>query len=335
MKILIDNQIPYLKTLLSTQFADEELKELSTTELTRENVKDADALFVRTRTRCDSKLLEGSKVRFIGTATIGMDHIDMPWCEANGITVVNAPGSNAPAVMLYTAATLLQAGFNPSTDTLGVVGKGSIGSLVTQIFRNAGVKVLVCDPPRADMGLYDEDYLPLPQLLQSCDAVTFHVPYTKEGEYPTHHLLHGELPERTRIIVNASRGGVVDPDLILSEATRRRFIIDTWPFEDKAGDYDRQQVCQLLDSAYIATPHIAGYTNEGKLNASKMVKESFFEYVAALNGERYEKKPTEEYIIPPLDSLPINYNPLDLSKELKENPETFEEMRAKHLKNEK
>ena len=331
MKIIIDDQIPFLEEFLSTHVNKDDLQLLATSEITPEAVRDADALFVRTRTKCNASLLEGSNVKFIGTATIGLDHIDIPWCEANGITVVNAPGSNASGVMLYIASTLQLAGFDPEIHTLGIVGKGSIGSLVAEIFRSAGTKVIVCDPPRAEKGLTDEDYLPLEDLLEQCDAVTFHVPYTKDGSHPTHHLLRGKLPQRLKIIANASRGGVVDPQLILKEAPCKRFIIDTWPFEDNAGEYDRKQIQKLLDSTYIATPHIAGYTIEGKFNASYMVNESFREYAAAQRGEKYAKKTIETFTIPPLDRLPLNYNPLDISRELKGNPDSFEEMRAAHL----
>ena len=331
MKIIVDNQIPFLEDFLTSFYVRDEIILLPTSEINRDIVKDADALFVRTRTRCNASLLGGSNVRFIGTATIGMDHIDIPWCEANGIAVVNAPGSNASGVMLYTAATLLISGFVPGKHTLGVVGKGSIGSLVTQIFRNAGTKVIVSDPPRADSGLTDENYLPLQTLLESCDAVSFHVPYTEEGPYPTRNLLNGRIPENVKIIVNASRGGVVEPGVILREGGRRKLVIDTWPFEDSADEYDTRQRQELLDSAFIATPHIAGYTMEGKLNASRMVYESFREFTANLKGEEYTKPAPSPAFIPNLDELPIGYDPLILSQELKTHPDTFEQMRADHL----
>lgn len=203
MKIVVDDKIPDLAPRIRAAHPEIELIEMAGGKIGAADVRDADALIVRTRTRCDASLLEGSAVRLAGTATIGTDHIDAAWCAARGILTVSAPGCNAPAVMQYVACALHAAGFDPARHTLGVVGKGNIGALVTDLYRKAGGRVLVCDPPRAEAGHTDEDYLPLEALLEQADAVTLHVP----GGDSTRGLINpGNLTARNRILVNASRG---------------------------------------------------------------------------------------------------------------------------------
>lgn len=327
MKIVADRRIPGLREGIASQWLEAELVLLEGKEISRDDVADADALIVRTRTRCDAPLLEGSNVKLVGSATIGTDHIDIPWCEANGIRVVNAPGCNAPAVMQYVAAGLRKAGFNPGAHTLGVVGKGNIGSLVTELYRRAGCEVLVCDPPRKDEGLTDEDYLSLEELLERSDAVTFHVPYTKEGPYPTHHLLSGLLPEKPKIIVNSSRGSVVDPRTIHKEWERRKFIIDTWPFEENPEEFEmEEEKWQLIFMSFIATPHIAGYSTEGKRRATEAM-------LAALAGNECSYRAEVEAASRiPLQRVEESFRIWEVSENFKRNFHNFEHLRATHLR---
>ena len=331
MKIVIDRKIPGLEEALregrgSLSGDLTEVLAFEGDEINHRHVADADVLFVRTRTRCDATLLEGSNVRLVGTATIGTDHIDLEWCHANGIRVVNAPGCNAPAVMQYVACGLREAGFDPSTQTLGVVGKGNIGNLLIDLYRRAGCKVLVCDPPRQEAGLTDEQYISLEELLGNSDAVTFHVPYTKEGTHPTHHLLSGKLPRRPQIIVNASRGPVIDPKVIFKEWEGRRFIIDTWPFEEYPEEFTEEDILSMLHMAFIATPHIAGYSIEGKRRATQAM-------LAALTGKQCDyRQEVEAASRIPLRNVTESFSPWKLTEAFRRNPFGLERLRASHLR---
>lgn len=331
MKIVMDKRIPgLLEGLHSLMPGELEILALEGPQIKREDVKDAEVLFVRTRTRCDESLLKDSKVKLIGSATIGIEHIDIPWCENSGIRVINAPGCNAPAVMQYVACSLNKAGFDLSRHTLGVVGKGSIGSLVVELYRRAGAKVIVCDPPREASHFNDEVYLPIEELLQNCDAVTFHVPYTSEGPYPTHHLLSTPLPEKLKIIINASRGLVINPEIITSD---KKFIIDTWSFEDCVSLISETEKGRLIDSAFIATPHIAGYSIEGKQRATAAMLRAFAEYVGISHSQNMEKTDEKKYNYN-LSDVVLSFDPTPLSNALKHDPDKFESLRANHLRKE-
>ena len=324
MKIVFDRKIPGLEEAILKAAPEMVLVAKEGTQINAHDVRDADALIVRTRTKCNRALLSGSKVGLIGSATIGTDHIDIPWCKSNGIKVVNAPGCNAPAVMQYVAASLHKAGFDPASQILGVVGKGNIGSMVTDLYRSAGTKVLVCDPPRAEAGHTDEDYLPLEVLLEKCDAVTFHVPYTKDGAHPTHHLLSAAHTELPNIIVNASRGPVVDSSLLFLPS---RFIIDTWSFEEYPELYSEEERKKLIEAAFIATPHIAGYSIEGKRRATKAMltalglTDNSSGQEDQLSGSSYS-----------LEQVIESFDPFPLSQTLKSSPSSFEALRASHLR---
>lgn len=333
MKIVCDRRIPGLADKIHAEFPDALVMAKEGSAITAADVADADALLVRTRTACNASLLEGSTVKLTGSATIGTDHIDMAWCAENGIRVVNAPGCNAPAVMQYVASSLHAAGFDPARHTLGVIGKGNIGSLITRLYRDAGTKVLVCDPPRSDAGLDDEEYLPLDEVLSRSDAVTLHVPLTVSGPYPTLNLIKGRLPERPVIIVNASRGGVVEPSLILKEHRLRKFVIDTWPFEDRPGEYDGEEIARLVNAAFIATPHIAGYSIEGKARATDAMLAALREFCGR-KAESGRGEATDELKKFPytLQETIDSFDPISLSEALKAAPGDFESLRSSHLR---
>ena len=276
MVILIENKIPFIKNRLE-KFA--EVRYLSAEEFTSENVRHADALIVRTRTRCDANLLSGSRVRFIATATIGTDHIDIEWCNANGIKVVNAPGCNAPAVAQYVWASIISIRPKVSDITLGVVGCGNVGRIVAEWGERLGAEVLRCDPLLAARREDEYNYMSLEEMLPKCNVVTLHTPLTFSGSHPTYHLIGKhelDLMPLKSVLINAARGGVVDTPALIEKAKSEDIIpiIDCWegePFIDE----------ELLDLAYIATPHIAGYSLEGKQRATRMVVEataSFFDF---------------------------------------------------------
>ena len=322
MKIVIDKAIPFIEGRLPE---DVQVVYLPGADITREHVKDADALVVRTRTRCNAGLLQGTAVRLVATATIGKDHIDTDWCEANGIVVRNAPGCNAPGVAQYVLASLFKTGFNPDTDTLGIIGYGHVGSIVADWAGQMGIRVLISDAPRKTQGLRDVEYLEMNEVLAKSDAVTLHVPFTKAGDFPTYHLIGEEqisLMKPGATLVNSSRGGVVD-ESALKEALKARkvkAIVDVWENEPKIDP----ALAALVD---IPTPHIAGYSQQGKMRATRMALEALSETLRIpvdLSGLE---------CIPPADKkitrqlIESSYNPLADTLSLLANPSSFENLR--------
>ena len=257
MKVIVDHKIPYIEEAIR-RVADEVVF-LPGHAFTPEVVKDADALIVRTRTLCNRALLQGSKVKFIATATIGFDHIDTAYCEEAGITWTNCPGCNAGSVEQYVHSVLLllkrKKGVDLKNATLGVVGVGHVGSRVARMAEELGMKVLLNDPPRADRG--EEGFVSLDVLADECDIITFHTPLHREGIYRTYHLADEDFffrLKRTPYIINSSRGEVVDTASLLAALAAGRVkdaIIDTWEYEPCISR-------ELMEVAYIATPHIAG-----------------------------------------------------------------------------
>ena len=273
MKAVIDQYIPFLAEALQAQGVA--VMALAPEAITHEAVADAEALFVRTRTRVDGALLEGTRVRFVATATIGTDHLDIPYLEQSGIAWASAPGCNAQAVCDYVEECLrlndrlaterpLRCPTATLSDrlTLGIVGCGHVGSKVKAMAERRGMRVLVSDPPK---GLH----IPLAQLAAEADVITFHTPLTRAGAYLTYHLCDAEFLVHCRpgtLIINAARGGVVDEEALLHSGLP--CAIDTWEGEP---DINRA----LLRQAWLASYHIAGYSLEGKINASQQVLDAF------------------------------------------------------------
>ena len=272
MKIVADNKIPYIKGVLEP-YAHVEY--ISGTAIGREDVYDADVLLVRTRTRCDEALLSGSAVRLVATATIGTDHIDSVWCKAHGIECVSAPGCNAGGVLQWVAAvladTVCRRGCLPSDLMLGVVGVGHVGSLVEHYARRWGFRVVCSDPPRElseHLGPKD-GFIPFDELAARADIITFHVPYTIGSQFPTHGLAGKDFFAALRnnaLVLNASRGGVIDEEHLKKALCDGRCDagIDTWIGEPVIDD-------RLLRLVTYATPHIAGYSVQGKANATAAI----------------------------------------------------------------
>lgn len=328
MKIVADRNIPFLEGRIEGAT----LERLPAPEIDREAVRDADALIVRTRTVCNASLLEGSKVRLVATATIGTDHIDLPWCAANGITVRNAPGSNAPGVALYVWASLLRNGFKPGKSILGVVGYGHVGQIVAEWGRRLGASVIVCDPPRSDAGFADVEYLPLEEVMRRSDALTLHTPLTgahaEEDSplYPTYHMIGKESLRHLKpgaMLVNAARGEVLDTKAVIDALRERRIgkaVIDTWECEPHISP-------ELLRMAEIATSHIAGYSVEGKQRATRMALEAASEFLGVpvdLSGLQGPYAPPA--ILTP-ERIVEAYNPYVMTEALKSTPEAFESLR--------
>ncbi len=323
LKIVADKKIPFLEGRLEP-VADVIYAPAS--DINPEMVRDADALIVRTRTKCDESLLKGSDVKLVATATIGTDHLDIDWLKSVGITAKNAAGCNAPGVAQYVWSSLLRNGFDPQKDTLGVVGFGNIGSIVADWGRKMGFKILVCDPPRKDKGFTDEDYLPLETLLKECDAITLHTPLTRDGEHPTYHLISGkELKEMKpeAILINASRGSVVDNAAwrdYLEVNPKAKGVIDVWENEPTPDP-------ELLQLAEIATPHIAGYSIEGKGRATRMSLEAIErKFNVSIDKSGLEGTYKAPELVDP-QTIVDSYDPYADTKLLKSDPTHLDSLR--------
>lgn len=244
-------------------------------QITNDVLQHAEILIVRTRTRCDRFLLRNTPVRFIGTATIGTDHIDIDYCRSQHITVCNAPGCNARGVAQYIESALLQLDVCKGK-TIGIIGVGHVGSLVQQMAQRHGLRTLLYDPPRqrAEGGLQWTDKLST--IAEKADIITFHTPLTKKGEDKTFHIADSDFFSQckpTAVIINAARGGIIDETALLGHASpEMKIVIDTWENEPHINP-------GLLQRADIATPHIAGYSDEGKRNATRMIINQLANYL--------------------------------------------------------
>lgn len=255
MKIVCDDKIPFLKGVFEPYT---QVVYLPGAKITAADVRDADAIVTRTRTKCNESLLGGSKVRMIATATIGFDHIDTAWCESHGISWTNAPGCNSGSVRQYIASVLVSLSDELKGKTLGIIGVGHVGSKVEALARTLGMNVLLNDPPRAEAE-GPEGFVPIEEVLKCSDIVTLHVPLASD----TYHLIDGKalaMMNSGQILINSSRGEVVDGDALKSALKEKRLrgaVLDVWEHEP---DIDPE----LLELVNIATPHIAGYSADGK-----------------------------------------------------------------------
>ena len=268
MNLIIDENIAFAKEAFS-HFGKVILVDGRT--LTNKNVEDADALIIRSITRVDEELLNKSKVRFVGTATIGTDHIDPDYLKKHNITCADAKGCNADSVAEYVFTALLKVASNKnislSEKTIGVIGIGNIGSRVVRLAESFGMKVLKSDPPLESNGI-GKNYVSLDEVLNA-DIITLHVPLSFEGVNKTHHLLtesNLKLIKENAVIINTSRGPVIDNEALLEETKNKKFlmILDVWEDEPLIN-------LELLAKTKVATAHIAGYSFEGKVNGTKMI----------------------------------------------------------------
>ena len=262
MRILADRNIPYVKEAFAP-LGDVEV--VSADGIVPGAVKDAELLLVRSTVRVDRALLEGSRVRFVGTATIGFDHLDLDALSALRVAWAAAPGSNAASVAQWWASALLTScerrGVDPARLTIGIVGVGAVGSLIERFARAlTGRAPLLCDPPRARRE--GGAFVGLDPILAGCDVVTLHVPLERTGEDATFRLLDARRLEAMRAgawLVNASRGEVVDGEALFGAlaAGRVEALLDVYPAEPRPSP-------ELISRAMIATPHIAGHSLDGK-----------------------------------------------------------------------
>jgi len=269
IKIIADDKIPFLKGALDEKA---EVIYLPGARITPEDLKDADGLVIRTRTRCDRSLLEGSRVSFIASATIGYDHIDTAYCEAAGIAWSNAPGCNSSSVQQYLVSALLYLALKRGLDlkkmSLGVIGVGNVGKKVKMAGEALGMKVLLNDPPRARKE-GTEAFVSLDTLLEEAQFISLHVPLNRGGKDNTFHLVDWDFIGRCRkdaILINTSRGAVVD-EAALKEGIRSSQLSDVI-----LDVFEREPLLdpELLDLLCLATPHIAGYSLDGKARGTAM-----------------------------------------------------------------
>ncbi|NBB12843.1 4-phosphoerythronate dehydrogenase PdxB [Pseudomonas sp. SLFW] len=269
MRIVADENIPLLDAFFS---GFGEIRRYPGRTLDRAAVADADILLVRSVTKVTRELLEGTPVRFVGTCTIGTDHLDLDYFNEAGIQWSSAPGCNARGVVDYVLGSLLTLaeieGADIAQRTYGVVGAGQVGGRLIKVLRGLGWNVLVCDPPRqaAEGG----DYVSLDEIIARCDVISLHTPLNKSGELPTWHLF-----DRTRLeslkpgawLINAARGPIVDNAAlreVLLEREDLQAVLDVWeeePLVDVA----------LADLCVIGTPHIAGYSLDGRQRGTAQI----------------------------------------------------------------
>jgi erythronate-4-phosphate dehydrogenase len=280
MLIAADRTIPFLHEALEA--LGEEVYFFSAEEFAAGKVKEAEALVVRSINKCTRTVLAGSRTRLIAAASTGFDHIDTGYCAQAGIVWRNAPGSNARSVAEYVLACLtmlsLRSGEPMDGKTIGIVGIGHVGSALERLCKDMGMRVLRNDPPRAEAE-GAAGFVSLEEVAAEADVITFHTPLTRTGKYPTVHLADTRFIERLRrrpCLVNAARGRICDTAALLSGKERgavSALVIDCWENEPAIS-------VELLAAADIATPHIAGFSADGKANAARRCVEEIVRFFA-------------------------------------------------------
>ena len=348
MKVLIDDKIPYIKAAAEWLFGEVSYLP-GHAFMGRDELREADALIIRTRTRCDAALLDATAVKFIATATIGHDHIDAAQMQSLGIAWTNCPGCNAVSVAQYVLNSILliaqRRRVAPSQMCVGIVGYGNVGRQVKLALEAMGCPVLLNDPPLVSSihanvvdAAGNECFVDLKDIARRCDIITLHTPLTAEGQWPTYHLIDQRFLdslERKPVIINAARGGVIDESALLAakaEGKVSELVIDTWEGEPNINR-------ELLATAFIATPHIAGYSADGKSNATRMALRAVCTHfgIHISDESRFLQltapPPLPDDIKfcgdPTLDALTL-YNPLADTRRLKANPQDFEAQRGNY-----
>ena len=279
MKILIDENMPYAEQLFS-QLGEVVLKSGRT--LNADDLVDVDALMIRSVTKVNAELIsKANRLKFVGTATAGMDHVDQALLKEKGIFFTAAPGCNKVGVAEYAFSVMMvlaqQQGFSVFDKTVGIIGAGQVGSYLQQCLEGIGIKVLINDPPKQAAG-DERNFTPLDALLEQADIITTHTPITRDGDFPTHHLINETVLNKLRgdqILINAARGPVVDNTALKARLRKQDGLIaalDVFEFEPEVD-------MELLPLLAFATPHVAGYGLEGKARGTTMIFNSFCEFL--------------------------------------------------------
>ncbi len=278
-------------------------------KITRDSLADADALIVRSITQVNRALLQDTPVRFVGTATIGTDHIDFEYLQEHGIAFADAAGAGSRSVAEYVVSGLLalreQSLLTISDQKLGLIGVGAIGSKIAEFSRCLGMDVLEYDPPRASA---EPDFSSVAiEDIWGCDVVVLSLPLTRDGEHPTHHLVNADFLSQMKsgaVLINVARGGVVDSAALIEELKLNRLkapVVDVWEAEPEVP-------VELLSRCSIATPHIAGYSQDGKLRGTEMMAEALANHLSVPNKWKLADVLPEEAgrldlaTLPPLDA---------------------------------
>ena len=344
MKVVADDKIPFLKGVLESENIVVEY--IPGAKTTAADVRNADALITRTRTKCNEALLKDSSVRFIATATIGFDHIDTEYVEKSGIRWTNAPGCNSSSVAQYITSLLLNLAvkhnFALQDKVLGVIGVGYVGKKVAAVGRALGMKVLLNDPPRA-RAEGSAEFVDISEIIAQSDIITIHVPLEYAGSDPTYHLADQDFISRLQkhqFLVNASRGEVVDNASLrdaLKSGSIAGAVLDVWENEP---DID----LELLERLDYATPHIAGSSTDGKSNGTSMSVNAlaeFFNLSDRLKNWYPDNVPMPEkcdLVLPESGTLESrllavvnsSYNIADDTMRLKSSPAEFEKLRGNY-----
>lgn len=340
MKVIIDDKIPYINGVLEPY---SEVIYLSGSETTRVVVADADALITRTRTICDRDKLAGSQVKFIATATIGFDHIDTEYCAEAGIEWANAPGCNAESVNQYIASALLtqaqRMGRALRGMTIGVVGVGQVGSRVARTCEILGMNVLLNDPPR-ERAEGPARFVPQQTIVKQADIIAFHVPLNMDGVDQTYHMVNETFLERLSrrpLLINSSRGEIFETQAVKNARQKGQvsgLVIDCWEQEP---DLD----LELLEMADLGTPHIAGYSRDGKAGGTIASVRSISRFFG-LGIDAWEPTDLEPPPCPLIEIDGTNKSGEDVLREavfatyrieaddrvLRDNPSLFEQLRG-------
>lgn len=275
MKIVADENIPLVKEAFG-DFGT--VHTVHGRQITHELLKDASILLVRSITQVSKELIEGTPIKFVATATIGIDHVDTEYLQENNIGFAYAPGSNADSVADYiTSAIVLlthKTGKRRENITVGIIGVGNVGGRVAKRLMAMGVNCLLNDPPKKRISGSDI-YLPLDQVLEESDILTLHVPLSTSGEDATYHLVNHEFLSKVKqgaILINTSRGKVIDEKVLRANRDRLNALaLDVW--ENEPGiNLETMKICD------IATPHIAGYSFDGKLRGTQMIYDAASAY---------------------------------------------------------
>lgn len=302
MKLVVDENISFAKEVFSL-FG--EVKLLAGREINNEILKTADILIIRSVTNVDESLLRNTPVKFVGTATIGTDHIDLDYLKNNSIAFADAKGCNAFAVAEYVLTALIKIcadeKINPEGKSIGIVGVGNVGSKVVKFSELLGLRVLKNDPPLQRKNP-DEKFYSLEEVLK-CDIVTLHTPLTFEGDDKTFHLLDEEKLSQLKdnsILINTSRGAVIDNSALRKIISQKKLkvALDVWENEPDVE-------LALLEKAVIASPHIAGYSLEGKVNGTIMIFNALNNFL----GTNYHF----DFTLPEVKNNLLNYNQTDFN----------------------
>lgn len=341
-RFVADQSLPYLAGLLD---AVADITYLPSQEITRKRLieEKAEGLLIRSVTRCNQSLLEGTSIRSIATATAGFDHIDRDYCSSHGILWRNSPGCNARSVAHWVMGVLAERALRLkrplAQETLAIIGVGHVGGNVQQMAEALGIKTLLVDPPREE---YEgvEGFSTLEEVAHEATIITFHTPLTKEGKYPTYHLLGEEFLQRCRkrpLILNAARGAIADSDALLRALNSDRieaFYLDCWEGEPNIR-------LDVLTQAERATPHIAGFSADGKARGTRMAVETTLEHFGLDAG----LIPFERISLPTPESATIDLHSVSalrpewvlahtmkglfhIEQALRQSPEQFESLRV-------